>query len=243
VLTRNEPTEIEVLNRLQQTSIHWHGIELESYYDGVAGWSGSNTHTAPPIVPGESFVARMTPPRAGTFNYHTQWHDETQLTNGMYGPLIVLPEGEKFDPSTDLTFVFSIGEFSNLQKLALITGTPQSKPLRLQTGKKYRFRFINISTNNQGMQTQLRNSRGPVDHCKGWRRSYDGETNQRTIYGQRGRDLRYRVLHRGGAGRSAGTSTSGSENAHKSNLGVCGEKIMPEQQQVPGALRQRELRL
>jgi FtsP/CotA-like multicopper oxidase with cupredoxin domain len=105
----------------------------------------------------------MTPPRAGTFIYHTHWHDETQLTNGLYGPLIVLPEGEKFDPSTDLTFVFSIGEFSNLQKLALINGTPQSKPLQLRIGKKYRFRFINISTNNQAMQTGLRNSSGPVE--------------------------------------------------------------------------------
>jgi FtsP/CotA-like multicopper oxidase with cupredoxin domain len=164
VLTRNEPTEIEVLNRLQQpTSIHWHGIELESYYDGVAGWSGSSTHTAPPIAPGGSFVARMTPPRAGTFIYHTHWHDEAQLTNGLYGPLIVIPEGEKFDPTSDLAFVFSIGEFSNLQKLALINGTPQCKPLQLQTGKKYRFRLINISTNNQGMQAGLRNSKGPVE--------------------------------------------------------------------------------
>lgn len=164
VLTRNEPTEIEVVNRQRQpTSIHWHGIELESYYDGVAGWSGSETQIAKPIAPGGSFVARMTPPRAGTFIYHTHWHDETQLTNGLYGPLIVLPEGEKFDPSTDLTFVFSIGEFSNLQKLALINGTPQSKPLQLRIGKKYRFRFINISTNNQAMQTGLRNSSGPVE--------------------------------------------------------------------------------
>jgi FtsP/CotA-like multicopper oxidase with cupredoxin domain len=164
VLTRNEPTEIEVVNRLRQpTSIHWHGMELESYYDGVAGWSGSDTQIAPPIVPGGSFVARMTPPRAGTFIYHTHWHDKTQLINGLYGPLIVLPGGEKFDPSSDLTFVFSIGEFSNLQELALINGTPQSKPLQLQIGKKYRFRFINISTNNQAMQTGLRNSSGPVE--------------------------------------------------------------------------------
>jgi len=138
-------------------------MELESYYDGVAGWSGSDTQIAPVVAPGGSFVARMTPPRAGTFIYHTHWHDETQLINGLYGPLIVLPEGEKFDPSTDLTFVFSIGEFSNLQELALINGTPQSKPLRLQIGKKYRFRFINISTNNQAMQTGLRNSSGPVE--------------------------------------------------------------------------------
>jgi FtsP/CotA-like multicopper oxidase with cupredoxin domain len=59
--------------------------------------------------------------------------------------------------------VFSIGDFGALQELALINGTPQSKSLQLQTNRKYRFRFINISTNNQGMQVSLRNPSGPVD--------------------------------------------------------------------------------
>jgi FtsP/CotA-like multicopper oxidase with cupredoxin domain len=164
VLTRGQPVEIEVLNKLRQpTAIHWHGIELESYYDGVPGWSGASTQTTPRIAPGASFVARMTPPRAGTFIYHTHWHDQSQLTNGIYGPLIVLPPGEKFDPTSDLVFLFSIGDFASLQEIALINGTPQSKTLYLQTGKKYRFRLINISTNNQGMQVSLRNPDGPVD--------------------------------------------------------------------------------
>jgi FtsP/CotA-like multicopper oxidase with cupredoxin domain len=91
VLTRGQPVEIEVVNKLHgPTAIHWHGIELESYYDGVPGWSGDKQIT-PPIAPGSSFVARMVPPRAGTFISHTHWHDEYQLTNGIYGPLIVLP--------------------------------------------------------------------------------------------------------------------------------------------------------
>jgi FtsP/CotA-like multicopper oxidase with cupredoxin domain len=164
ILTRGQPVEIEVVNRLKEaTAIHWHGIELESYYDGVPGWSGAGTQITPPIAPGTSFVARMTPPRAGTFIYHTHWHDPAQLTNGIYGPLIVLSPGEKFDPTSDLTFVFSIGDFGALHELALINGTPQSKTLQLQAGKKYRFRLINISTNNQGMQVSLRNANGPVE--------------------------------------------------------------------------------
>jgi FtsP/CotA-like multicopper oxidase with cupredoxin domain len=167
VLTRRQPVEIEVVNRLKDpTAIHWHGIELESYYDGVPGWSGAGTQITPPIAPGTSFVAHIVPPRAGTFIYHTHWHDPSQLTNGLYGPLIVLPEGERFDPKSDLTFVFSIGDFGALQELALINGTPQSKTLQLQAGKKYRFRFINISTNNQGMQVSLRNASGPVEWLK-----------------------------------------------------------------------------
>ena len=139
---------------------------MESYYDGVPGWSGTGTQITPPIAPGSSFIVRIVPPRAGTFIYHTHWHDPSQLTNGLYGPLIVLPEGENFDPKSDLTFVFSIGDFGALQELALINGTPQSKTLQLQTSRKYRFRFINISTNNQGMQVSLRNPSKPVEWVK-----------------------------------------------------------------------------
>lgn len=159
VLTRGQPVEIEILNRMRQpTAIHWHGIELESYYDGVPGWGGDGKEVTPRIAPGESFTARLAPPRAGTFIYHTHWHDPSQLTNGIYGPLIVLPPGEKFDPDADRVFVFSIGNFGDLKEIALINGTPQSKTLQLLAGKSYRFRFINISTNNQGMQVSLRNS-------------------------------------------------------------------------------------
>lgn len=164
ILTRGQPVEVEIVNQSNQpTAIHWHGIEVESYYDGVPDWSGDGTRTSPRIAPGASFVARMTPPRAGTFIYHTHWHDPSQLTNGIYGPLIVLPSGEKFDAASDLTFVFSIGDFGAWHEMALINGTPQSKTLQLQVGKKYRFRFINISTNNQGMQVSLLGANGPVE--------------------------------------------------------------------------------
>ena len=164
ILTRGQPVEIDVVNRLTQpTAIHWHGIELESYYDGVPGWSGSSTEITPLIAPRGSFTVRMTPPRAGTFIYHTHWHDPSQLLNGIYGPLIVLPPREKFDPTSDLIFVFSLGDFDALHNLALINGTPQAKTMQLQAGKKYRLRFINISTNNQGMQVSLRDAKGPVE--------------------------------------------------------------------------------
>ncbi|HET9276408.1 MAG TPA: multicopper oxidase domain-containing protein, partial [Gemmatimonadales bacterium] len=72
VLTRAEPVEITVVNRLgEPTAVHWHGIELESYFDGVPGFSGSGARLSPLIAPADSFVARFTPPRAGTFMYHS----------------------------------------------------------------------------------------------------------------------------------------------------------------------------
>ena len=163
VLRRGEPVEIEVVNHLPQpTAIHWHGIELESYYDGVPGWSGAATEITPPIAPGASFIARMAPPRAGTFIYHTHWHDASQLTRGIYGPLIVLPPAEKFDPASDLIFLFSAGEFDTLGPMFLVNGRPQLPALRLQTGKRYRLRLINISPDNVATQVSLHDGHGPV---------------------------------------------------------------------------------
>src|SRR5262249_3408424 len=83
-LTRNEPVSIMVVNQLKEnTSVHWHGLEIESYYDGVAGLSGAPTRLAPIIAPGDSFEARLTPPRSGTFMYHSHANDVVQQTAGL----------------------------------------------------------------------------------------------------------------------------------------------------------------
>ena len=53
VLQRDEPVEITVVNHLgEATALHWHGMELESYYDGVHGWSGNSASLAPMIEAG-----------------------------------------------------------------------------------------------------------------------------------------------------------------------------------------------
>lgn len=155
VLTRGEPVEILVTNQLKETTaVHWHGIELESYYDGVPGWSGDSPQTTPPIPPGGSFLARMTPPRAGTFIYHTHWHDVGQLAGGLYGPLIVLEPGQKFEPDLDRMFV--IGHSGPEDKYPqVLNGSAQPGPIVLKAGARYRFRFINIGTNDSDTRVAL----------------------------------------------------------------------------------------
>ena len=163
ILTRGELAEIEVKNTTSDpTAIHWHGMELESYYDGVPGWTGSDQQTSPPIAPGSSFVARMTPPRAGTFVYHTHWHDEKQLVNGVYGPLIVLEPGQKYDLEHDRTFVFSLGKYIPFSLMLLINGSPEPFPVQLQAGAKYRLRFINITPNASSLRVRLTCKDAPV---------------------------------------------------------------------------------
>ena len=149
VLTRGEPTDIVVLNRLHEpAAIHWHGIELESYSDGVAGWSGSGRHLAPSIQPGDSFVARLTLPRAGTFIYHTHMNDIEQLTSGLYGGIVVLEPGQRFDPRRDHIFV--AGWDSDVEPIhLLVNGDSLPPPLVLEARVAHRFRFVNIGPAGQ----------------------------------------------------------------------------------------------
>jgi FtsP/CotA-like multicopper oxidase with cupredoxin domain len=144
VLTRGEPTDITVLNHMPEgTAVHWHGIELESWSDGVAGWSSMGDRRAPVIAPGDSFVARLTLPRAGTFIYHTHLNDIEQVTSGLYGPIVVLEPGQRFDPETDHVFVVSWSGPEDPPKF-LVNGDSLPKTMRLKGGVTHRFRFINI---------------------------------------------------------------------------------------------------
>ena len=144
VLTRGQPTDITIHNRMKEpTAIHWHGIELESWSDGVPGWSGIGPRLAPMVAPGDSFVARLTLPRAGTFIYHTHLNDIEQVTSGLYGPLVVLEPGQQFDPSTDHVFLASWDGPSDPPHL-LINGDSLPRTETLKSGVAHRFRFINI---------------------------------------------------------------------------------------------------
>jgi len=154
VLQRGEPVEVNLVNELHApTAIHWHGIELESYYDGVPGWGGTPGSTTPSIKPGQTFTAKFTPSRAGTFIYHEHSADDDQLAGGLYGPLIVLEPGQRFDPTTDHIFIAGHDgpEFEGQPrepvvvngKAAVPAGTPVNFPLR--AGVPNRLRLINIT--------------------------------------------------------------------------------------------------
>jgi FtsP/CotA-like multicopper oxidase with cupredoxin domain len=156
VVTRGETTAITVHNELDEpTAVHWHGIEIESYYDGVPGWNGTAERPAPAIAPGQSFVAYMTPPRAGTFIYHTHWHNVKQLVGGLYGALLVMEPGQTYNPDMDKVFVLGRGGPNEMKDPLVLNGSPQPPVLFLVSGKTYRFRFINITPEDGMMTTSL----------------------------------------------------------------------------------------
>jgi FtsP/CotA-like multicopper oxidase with cupredoxin domain len=143
VLTRGEPTAVTIVNRLREaTAVHWHGLELDSYSDGMAGWSGLGPRIAPPVAAADSFVAHLTLERAGTFMYHTHINDLEQLSSGLYGPIVVLEPGERFDPSRDHLFV--VGVDGAGEPHIVLNGDSAPPPLELAAGVTHRLRFINI---------------------------------------------------------------------------------------------------
>ena len=115
-------------------------MELESYFDGVGGWSGSANHVAPSIAPRDSFVARFTPPRAGTFIYHSHVSEVRQLSSGMYGPLLVLPQGQRWNPERDHVVMFAV---AGTHDTASVVAHHSQRPLR--AGVSHRLRFVNIA--------------------------------------------------------------------------------------------------
>nr|MBA2626767.1 multicopper oxidase domain-containing protein [Gemmatimonadales bacterium] len=146
VLTRGQPTDIVITNRLgEPAAIHWHGIELESFSDGVTGWSGRTGALAPSIAPGDSFTARLTLPRAGTFIYHTHMNDIEQLTSGLYGGIVVLEPGEAFAPAYDHVYVAGWDGANSVAPRIVVNGDSLAPRRReLEAGARHRFRFVNI---------------------------------------------------------------------------------------------------
>jgi FtsP/CotA-like multicopper oxidase with cupredoxin domain len=165
LLTRGEPVSITVHSRLTTPlAVHWHGIELESYADGVGGWSGMRGRIAPMIAPGDSFVARFAPPRAGTFMYHVHSEHGDELASGLYAPLLVLEPGRTFDPQTDKVFVIASGGPAagrGADLPAFVNGTMSPDTLALVVGTTYRIRLIDISA-NEARAVILRGPAGPL---------------------------------------------------------------------------------
>ena len=144
ILTRGEPVDVTVVNKLREpTGVHWHGIELESYSDGVVGWSGSGKRVAPLIAARDSFTAHLILPRAGTFIYHTHLNDLEQLTSGLYGAIVVLEPDKKFDARTDHVYVAGWDGDERPPNM-VVNGDSAPPAVEMKLGSSHRLRLINI---------------------------------------------------------------------------------------------------
>jgi FtsP/CotA-like multicopper oxidase with cupredoxin domain len=98
--TEGDTAEINVTNNMDvETSVHWHGLILPNFQDGVPYL------TTPPIRPGKTFTYRFPITHSGTYWYHS--HTGLQEQQGIYGSIVIKPKKQKLKYDRDLVLVLS----------------------------------------------------------------------------------------------------------------------------------------
>ena len=87
-VARGAEVTVVFTNHLPQpTTMHWHGIRLDSRSDGVPGLTQRD------VAPGGEFTYRLRFPDAGIYWYHPHVREDTQQELWLYGNLLVRSTG------------------------------------------------------------------------------------------------------------------------------------------------------
>ena len=145
-MEKYQTTNVTLKNHMSiPTGVHWHGLELDSWADGVPNWSASDGKVSPVIEPGEEFTYKLSAMRSGTFIYHSHLDDIPQLAGGLYGPLIVMDKGAVFDPHSD--HIYTVG-WKTVDGLGLdewdLNGTEEQPDMYVEAGESHRLRLLSI---------------------------------------------------------------------------------------------------
>lgn len=98
--TEGEYAVIYVKNEMDvETSVHWHGILLPNFFDGVPYLN------TPPIMPGKTQKYEFYLNQSGTYWYHS--HTMLQEQSGVYGAIVIEPQEKKLNYDKDLVLVLS----------------------------------------------------------------------------------------------------------------------------------------
>jgi len=142
---------IRVANDLPEpTSVHWHGLILDSAMDGPA------EITQDPIRPGDSFTYEFTASQAGTFFYHSHAAADRQQALGLSGALLVSPAQPESAPAADVVvqlqewtvrdgYTFPAMPMEGLlPNFFTINGKawPATETIRARVGDQVRLRFV-----------------------------------------------------------------------------------------------------
>ncbi len=152
ILKQFQTTHITVKNQMSlPTSVHWHGLEIDSWSDGVPNWSSSDGRSSPIIEPGSEFTYKLSLMRPGTFVYHSHLDDVQQLTKGLYGPMIVLEDDVIYNPDLDHYFILGWKNPDPLTAEDLdLNGWDEIPVQKAKTGETHRLRLINIGPAGNG---------------------------------------------------------------------------------------------
>lgn len=98
--TEGEYAVIYVKNEMsEETSIHWHGLLLPNFYDGVPYL------TTPPIEPGHTQKYEFAIKQSGTYWYHS--HTMLQEQSGVYGSIVIQPKEKTLNYDKELVLMLS----------------------------------------------------------------------------------------------------------------------------------------
>jgi hypothetical protein len=98
--TEGEYAIIYVKNEMkEETSIHWHGLLLPNFYDGVPYLN------TPPIKPGQTLKYEFSINQSGTYWYHS--HTMLQEQSGVYGSIVIHPKKETLVYDKELVLMLS----------------------------------------------------------------------------------------------------------------------------------------
>ena len=86
--------------------------------------------------------------------YHSHFDEVTQISAGLYGPIVVLDSGKKFDADRDKVLMFGVaGHATNVIvgpfPHYLLNGSEHPDPMNLRAGSTYRFRIINMGATHR----------------------------------------------------------------------------------------------
>ncbi|QOD61850.1 multicopper oxidase domain-containing protein [Polaribacter haliotis] len=98
--TEGEYAVIYVKNEMRvETSVHWHGLLLPNFYDGVPYLN------TPPIEPGHTQKYEFPIKQSGTYWYHS--HTMLQEQSGVYGSIVIQPKEKVLDYDKELVLMLS----------------------------------------------------------------------------------------------------------------------------------------
>jgi CopA family copper-resistance protein len=86
-------------NMKEETSVHWHGLLLPNFQDGVPYL------TTPPILPGKTQKYEFPIIHSGTYWYHS--HTMLQEQIGVFGPIVIEPGEQTLEYDKELVLVIS----------------------------------------------------------------------------------------------------------------------------------------
>lgn len=98
--TEGEYAVIYVKNEMsEETSVHWHGLLLPNFYDGVPYL------TTPPVEPGHTLKYEFPIKQSGTYWYHS--HTMLQEQSGVFGSIVIKPKEQTLKYDKELVLMLS----------------------------------------------------------------------------------------------------------------------------------------